>query len=117
MSEEKETSGAVGGSDDDDYEDDEEFDDDMDRFDCGLDDEGQCSLAGTEDCDFECPYRDSEDFCGSAAWYRKHGEVPPWERPTVSHQERANPTASPGPSDAARMSAPPTPPTDTNTGE
>ncbi len=37
-----------------DYEDDEDPD-----FDCGWTPEGGgCSLAGTEDCDFECPYRD-----------------------------------------------------------
>lgn len=42
--------------------------------DCGLGDDGQCALAGSEHCDFECPFRDSEDFAGSAAWCRKHGE-------------------------------------------
>lgn len=47
--------------------------DELDReHDCGLDGEGQCSLAGTEWCDFECPYRDSELFAGSEAWRRKH---------------------------------------------
>lgn len=30
-------------------------------------------LAGTEHCDFSCPNRDSEDFCGSKAWHEKHG--------------------------------------------
>lgn len=49
-------------------------DDEMDReHDCGLMDDGQCALAGTEWCDFECPYRDSEDFAGSEAWHRKMG--------------------------------------------
>lgn len=28
-------------------------------LDCGLTDEGLCMLAGTEHCDFDCPYRDS----------------------------------------------------------
>lgn len=69
--------------DPDDYQDDGAWEDDeyevaMDL--CGLDDEGQCSMAGTEHCDFKCPFRDSEDFCGSAAWYRKRGETPPWEK-------------------------------------
>lgn len=40
--------------------------------DCGLGRDGQCSMAGTEHCDFECPNRDSELFCGSTAWNKKH---------------------------------------------
>lgn len=34
-----------------------EFDDCDDDFpfDCGMDRSGQCSMAGSEDCDFECP--------------------------------------------------------------
>lgn len=40
---------------------------------CGLMADGQCGMAGTEHCDFSCPYRDSEDFAGSAAWDKKHG--------------------------------------------
>ena len=28
--------------------------------------------AGTEHCDFICPYRNSEHFAGSAAWRAKH---------------------------------------------
>lgn len=56
----------------------EEWDEDEEEFgeameDCGLDSEGFCSQAGTEYCDFECPFRDSEDFRGSDAWLRKHG--------------------------------------------
>jgi hypothetical protein len=45
-------------------EDDLDEDDDMPRFDCGRWDNGQptrsCSLAGTEECEFECPYRRSQ---------------------------------------------------------
>jgi hypothetical protein len=43
----------------DDYDDyDEEDEDDM--FDCGMDSSGlSCSMAGSEDCDFECPNRDA----------------------------------------------------------
>ncbi len=47
--------------DDDCYMDEDDgFDDDEDPvFDCGWTPEvGGCSLAGSEDCDFECPYRD-----------------------------------------------------------
>ena len=39
---------------------------------CGLGDDGQCGHAGSEHCDFECPFRDSEDFAGSEAWCKKH---------------------------------------------
>lgn len=27
-------------------------------FDCGMDRHGNCGKAGSEECDFECPYRD-----------------------------------------------------------
>lgn len=39
---------------------------------CGLRHDGQCGLAGTEHCDFVCPWRNSEDFAGSSAWIAKH---------------------------------------------
>jgi hypothetical protein len=54
------------------------FDDDDDEEDfdpadeCMLGPDGQCGLAGSEWCDFECPLRDSEFFAGSAAWRAKH---------------------------------------------
>jgi hypothetical protein len=61
--------------DDYDQDDDGWTEDDEDEWedDCGLMADGQCMLAGSEHCDFCCPNRDSEDFCGSAAWRRKHG--------------------------------------------
>lgn len=65
------------------FDDDNEYEDDGDSWEdeCGLGDDGQCSMAGTEHCDFSCPNRDSEDFCGSAAWIKKHApdekEPPP----------------------------------------
>lgn len=50
--------------------------DDGDDFDpadeCMLRPDGQCGAAGSEWCDFECPYRDSELFAGSEAWSKKH---------------------------------------------
>ena len=58
-----------------------DFDDDSDyeldpmeeaEMECGLGPRGQCSLAGTEHCDFVCPFRNSEHFAGSAAWRAKH---------------------------------------------
>ena len=55
----------------DDFEDD--GDDEFDPADdCMLMPDGQCMAAGSEWCDFECPYRDSELFAGSAAWNAKH---------------------------------------------
>jgi hypothetical protein len=38
-----------------------EEDEDLDEpdFDCGFVPGHGCQLAGTEDCDFDCPYRDS----------------------------------------------------------
>jgi hypothetical protein len=45
--------------DDYDYADDMEDDIYEDaRANCGLTDDGTCMLAGTEYCDFECPFRD-----------------------------------------------------------
>ena len=42
--------------DDDGFEDeDEELDGDF--FDCHMDRNGNCGKAGSEECDFECPYR------------------------------------------------------------
>ena len=59
----------------DEIDDDNEYEDDGDDWmdECGLMDDGQCTMAGTEHCDFSCPNRHSEDFCGSAAWRREHG--------------------------------------------
>ena len=55
----------------DDYDDEDEFDP---SDDCMLGDDGQCGAAGSEWCDFECPYRDSELFAGSAAWLAKRAK-------------------------------------------
>lgn len=46
------------------------------ELECGLGGDGQCMLAGTEHCDFECPFRNSEDFAGSAAWAALHRRTP-----------------------------------------
>jgi hypothetical protein len=40
---------------DPDYEEDEE-----DTFDCGMGRDGLCGKAGSEECDFLCPYRDAK---------------------------------------------------------
>lgn len=57
-------------------DDDDDLDDEEDAFfDCGLMDDGQCTSAGSEWCDFECPYRDSELFAGSEAWRAKHAKA------------------------------------------
>lgn len=69
-------------SPDDEREDEDDaydFDDECEWGDfdeCGLMDDGQCMLAGTEHCDFECMYRDSDLFAGSEAWMKKHGKQP-----------------------------------------
>ncbi len=52
--------------------DDGDPDDEDDFFECGLRRDGQCGMAGSEYCDFTCPNRESELFCGSAAWRKKH---------------------------------------------
>lgn len=57
------------------FDDDDEVDaagDDEGEIDCGLGPGGQCSMAGTEHCDFCCPNRMSEWFAGSPAWCKKH---------------------------------------------
>lgn len=42
-----------------DYEPDDDYDEpDEDEFDCGFIPGHGCLMAGTEDCDFECPNRD-----------------------------------------------------------
>lgn len=51
-------------------DDDDEFGDE-----CGLMHSGQCSMAGTEHCDFECQNRDSAEFAGSNAWMKAHGSA------------------------------------------
>jgi len=58
-----------------DYEDDFEPDEDEEEFDCHLMPNGQCLAAGSEDCDWNCPYRDSEHYAGSKAWMRAKGSA------------------------------------------
>lgn len=41
--------------DEDDFEDDEE---EEFEFDCGLDRDGNCGYVGSEQCEFECPFRE-----------------------------------------------------------
>ena len=67
----------MSGPEDEEY--DEEFeaalgDGDDDDFDCHLMPDGQCMKAGSEECDWECPWRNSEFFAGSAAWNKKHSK-------------------------------------------
>lgn len=64
----------------DDFDDDDcepmDDDDGFSGFDCGLDPEsGQCALAGSEDCDWECDNRNSEWFAGSERYCRKHKQL------------------------------------------
>jgi hypothetical protein len=46
------------------FDDDDEFadaDDLDDEFDCGMDRDGNCGKAGSEECDWECPYGPPEN--------------------------------------------------------
>jgi hypothetical protein len=54
--------------------DDNDYDGDDDMFDCSLGRDGQCGKAGSEECEFECPMRDSEFYAGSKAWIAKHSK-------------------------------------------
>lgn len=65
-------------SDFDDYDDELEEDDEP-MFDCGLGPDGQCALAGSEDCDWDCPHSHGEHYAGSKAWHRKHNAGLPVE--------------------------------------
>lgn len=38
---------------------------------CALGPDGQCGLAGSEHCDWDCPMRESEFFASSRAWRKK----------------------------------------------
>jgi len=58
-----------------DYDDDDGPDDGEDEFefDCHLNPhDGQCGKAGSEECDWACPWRNSEFYAGSKAWLKKH---------------------------------------------
>jgi hypothetical protein len=37
-------------------DDDEEEEDEFESFDCAMDRNGYCGKAGSEECEFECPY-------------------------------------------------------------
>ena len=41
-----------------DYEEDETDPIEEAMFECGMGPDGYCALAGTEHCDFDCPFRD-----------------------------------------------------------
>lgn len=62
------------------YDHDHRFDymdegDDLDG-DCGLLPNGQCMMAGSEDCDWECPHSHGPFFAGSAGWHKRHDTGP-----------------------------------------
>ncbi len=44
-------------SDFDEYELDDAEEDEFERFDCHMDRRGACGKAGSEECEFECPFR------------------------------------------------------------
>lgn len=45
-------------------------------IDCGLGPDGQCSKAGSEECDWECSNSHGPLFCGSNAWHLRHQKLP-----------------------------------------
>lgn len=87
---------------DDDYFDMLNDEQDEEEFDCHLGADGQCGAAGSEDCDWNCPYRDSELFAGSKAWMKAHGsacqncgeELPDGEEPGHPRNCAKCPTAT-----------------------
>jgi hypothetical protein len=62
-----------------DFDDDHDEDDDDLWHDCGLGADGQCSKAGSEECDFECPHSHGEFYAGSNLWHKKHNAALPVE--------------------------------------
>lgn len=57
---------------DEDYGDDDDLD-----FICGLGPDGQCALAGSEDCDWDCPNSHGPGYAGSEAWAKLHAAETP----------------------------------------
>ena len=49
-----------------------DIDDEDIFFDCGLRLDGQCSMAGSEDCDWDCPHSHGPRYAGSKAWCEMH---------------------------------------------
>jgi hypothetical protein len=55
------------------YDDDtDELEDDEAWLDCGLMQNGQCLKAGSEECDWECPYSRGAHYAGSDLWNKRH---------------------------------------------
>ncbi len=75
---------------DDDYEDpDDDVEEEEEYLDCALDFEtGQCGKAGSEECDWHCPYSHGEFYCGSKAWHRRQDRLEKERRAQGQTQER-----------------------------
>lgn len=56
----------------DEFDDCDPDEDEFSDFDCGLRIDGQCSMAGTETCDWDCPHSHGPYYAGSEAWNRRH---------------------------------------------
>lgn len=56
----------------DDHLDDEPDEEDDFYLDCGLGLDGQCSKAGSEECDWECPHSRGPRYAGSVEWNKAH---------------------------------------------
>ena len=49
-----------------------DYDDDDPDDECALMPNGQCPMAGSEDCDWDCPYSHGPFYAGSEAWHKRH---------------------------------------------
>lgn len=58
----------------DDFDDIDDFEDEEEDayVDCALMPNGQCLKAGSEECDWDCPYSHGEHYAGSNLWHKRH---------------------------------------------
>lgn len=57
----------------------DEWEDGEIPHDCGLLLNGQCLLAGSEECDWDCPNSHGPFYAGSECWHKRHNEGVPIE--------------------------------------
>ena len=67
---------------------DDSGDDEEDFFDCYMGPSGSCGAAGSEQCEFECPYR--RDQREAKAARRKRKPMPLFEEPSAMTGEPQN---------------------------
>lgn len=69
---------------------DDDWDEDEPLHDCGLLLNGQCMLAGTEECDWDCPNSHGPFYAGSEAWHKRHNAGVPVEGCECSECRKAH---------------------------